>query len=86
MDVSKLDFRLAAQQELFKKTLRGFCDEKIIPMSREIDEKSEIIPDDIIKEMGELGIFGVTIPEEYGGSASPGEETVYAVIVVHEIA
>ena len=81
-----MDFRLTPQQELFRKTVRGFCDEKISPRSREIDEKGEIIPDDIIKEMVELGIFGVTIPEEYGGSASPGEELVYAMLAVHEIA
>jgi acyl-CoA dehydrogenase len=81
-----LDFRLTPQQELFKKTVRGFCEERISPRSREIDEKGEIIPDDIIKEMVELGIFGVTIPEEYGGSASPGEELVYATLAVHEVA
>jgi acyl-CoA dehydrogenase len=71
---------------LFRKTVRGFCEEKIYPRSREIDEKGEIIPDDIIKEMVDLGIFGVTIPEEYGGSASPGEELVYAMLAVHEVA
>jgi acyl-CoA dehydrogenase len=81
-----LDFRLTPQQELFKKTVRDLCEDKIFPRSREIDEKGEIIPDDIIKEMVELGIFGVTIPEEYGGSASPGEELVYAMLAVHEIA
>jgi acyl-CoA dehydrogenase len=81
-----LDFRLTPQQELFRKTVRGFCDEKIFPRSREIDEKGEIIPDDIIKEMVDLGIFGVTIPEEYGGSASSGEELVYAMLAVHEVA
>jgi acyl-CoA dehydrogenase len=81
-----LDFRLTPQQELFRKTVRGFCEEKIFPRSREIDEKGEIIPDEIIREMVDLGIFGVTIPEEYGGSASPGEELVYAMLAVHEIA
>jgi acyl-CoA dehydrogenase len=81
-----LDFRLTPEQELFQKTVRGLCEEKILPRSREIDEKGEIIPDDIVKEMVDLGIFGVTIPEEYGGSASPGEEMVYAMLAVHEIA
>jgi alkylation response protein AidB-like acyl-CoA dehydrogenase len=66
-----MDFKLTPQQELFKKTVRAFCDEKIFPRSREIDEKADLIPEDIIKEMVDLGIFGVTIPEEYGGSASP---------------
>jgi len=81
-----LDFRLTPQQELFKKTVREFCEEKIAPRSREIDEKADLIPEDIIKEMVELGIFGVTIPEQYGGSASPGEEIIYATLAVHELA
>ena len=85
-DGSLLDLRLTAQQELFRKTVRAFCDEKVFPRAREIDEKAQSIPEDIIKEMVELGIFGVTIPEEYGGSASPGEEMVYAMLAVHEIA
>jgi alkylation response protein AidB-like acyl-CoA dehydrogenase len=55
---------------LFKKTVRGFCGEKLFPRAREIDEKEAGIPEEIIKEMVELGIFGVTIPEEYGGSPS----------------
>ncbi len=81
-----MDFRLTPQQELFRKTVRGFCEEKVFPRSREIDEKAEVIPEEIIKEMVELGIFGVTIPEEYGGSASLGEEMIYATLAVHEVA
>jgi len=84
--VQLLDFRLTPQQELFRKTVRGFCEEKVFPRSREIDEKAEVIPEEIIKEMVELGIFGVTIPEEYGGSASLGEEMIYATLAVHEVA
>jgi len=36
--------------------------------------------------MQELGIFGVTIPEEYGGCSVPGEELIYAMITINEIA
>ena len=81
-----MDFRLTPEQELFKKTVREFAEEKLFPRSRDIDEKADGIPEDIIKEMVELGIFGITIPEEYGGSASPGEEMVYAMLAIHEIA
>jgi len=48
-----LDFRLTPQQELFKKTVREFCEEKVAPRSRDIEEKTDLIPEVIIKEMVE---------------------------------
>ena len=81
-----MDFRLTPQQELFKRTIREFAEKNIAPRSREIDQKAQGIPEEIIQGMVDLGLFGVTIPEEYGGTANPGEELVYAMIAVHEIA
>ncbi len=80
-----MDFRLTPQQELFKRTVREFAEKNIAPRSREIDQKAQGIPEDIIQGMVDLGLFGVTIPEEYGGTANPGEEMVYAMIAVHEV-
>ena len=81
-----MDFRLTEEQQLFKQTVREFAEKHIAPRSREIDRKAEGIPEEIIKGMADLGLFGVTIPEEYGGSAVRGEELVYALNAVHEIA
>ncbi len=80
-----MDFRLTPQQELFRRTVREFAEKEIAPRSREIDQKAQGIPEEIIQGMVDLGIFGVTIPEEYGGTANPGEEMVYAYLAVHEI-
>ncbi len=80
-----MDFRLTPQQELFKRTIREFAEKNIAPRSREIDQKAQGVPEEIIQGMVDLGLFGVTIPEEYGGTANPGEELVYAMIAVHEI-
>jgi acyl-CoA dehydrogenase len=80
-----VDFRLTPQQELFKRTVREFAEKNIAPRSREIDQKAQGVPEEIIQGMVDLGLFGVTIPEEYGGTANPGEEMVYAMIAVHEI-
>jgi len=81
-----MDFRLTTEQELFRKTVREFCEAKIAPRSREIDESDANLPDELLREMAELGIFGVTIPEEYGGSAMPGQEMIYANLAVQELA
>jgi acyl-CoA dehydrogenase len=62
-----MDFSLTEEQELFRKSVRGFCEKKIAPRVMEIDEEGEI-PRILISEMGEKGLFGVTITPEYGGS------------------
>lgn len=81
-----MEFRLTPQQELFRKTVREFAEEKLAPRSREIDEKEAGIPTEIIQGIADLGILGISIPEEYGGSASPGEQMIYATLAVHELA
>ncbi len=81
-----MEFRLTAEQELFKNTLREHCTKYIEPISREIDDKEAGIPDDVIQGLADLGVFGLTIPEKYGGSAPEGEEITYANIAIQEIA
>jgi acyl-CoA dehydrogenase len=81
-----MEFRLSAEQELFKRTVREFCEKNIAPIAREIDEKEQGIPDAIIEGLAELGVLGITIPAAYGGTAPEGEEITYANIAVQEIA
>jgi alkylation response protein AidB-like acyl-CoA dehydrogenase len=81
-----MEFRLSAEQELFKRTVREFCEKNIAPIAREIDEKEQGIPDAIIKGLAELGVLGITIPSAYGGTAPEGEEITYANLAVQEIA
>lgn len=46
---------------------RRFAEERVAPHAHEWHLRDELIPMDIIEEMAELGVFGLTIPEEYGG-------------------
>jgi acyl-CoA dehydrogenase len=81
-----VEFRLSKEHELFKRAVRDYCEKNVAPRSREIDEKEAGIPDEILKGLAEIGVFGCTIPEKYGGCAMPGEETQYAVTAIHELA
>jgi alkylation response protein AidB-like acyl-CoA dehydrogenase len=81
-----MEFRLSAEQELFKRTVREFCEKNIAPIAREIDEKEQGIPDAILEGLAELGVLGITIPSAYGGTAPEGEEITYANLAVQEIA
>ena len=69
------------QQEILS-TVRTFVDKEIIPRAQEL-EHSDTYPQDIVDGMKEMGLFGLMIPEEYGGL---GESLLTYVLVVEEIA
>jgi short-chain 2-methylacyl-CoA dehydrogenase len=64
-----MDFDLSAEQEEFRKAVREFADEVVAPRAEEMDRKEEL-PMDVVKQMGELGLFGVPFPEKYGGQGA----------------
>ncbi|WP_127782288.1 acyl-CoA dehydrogenase family protein [Rhodococcus sp. X156] len=69
------------QQEILS-TVRDFVDKEIIPRAQEL-EHSDTYPQEIVDGMKEMGLFGLMIPEEYGGL---GESLLTYVLVVEEIA
>ncbi len=69
-------------QEEILKTVRVFVEEKIIPVAAELEAKDEY-PTEIVEGLKDLGIFGLTIPEEFGGL---GESLLTYALVVEEIA
>lgn len=76
-----LDFTFTEEQELFRKTLREFCQKKIAPTLREMEEKKRI-PMEVIRGMAELGLMGVTASPEFGGA---GADPILAGIAGEEI-
>lgn len=57
--------------EMVRDQFRRFADDKVLPFAHEWHLKDELIPMEIIEEMAELGVFGLTIPEEFGGFGFP---------------
>ena len=58
---------LDEEYEMIRDQFRRFAEDKVVPFAHEWHLKDELIPLSILEEMGELGVFGLTIPEEYGG-------------------
>jgi (2S)-methylsuccinyl-CoA dehydrogenase len=54
--------------DMIRDTFRKFANDRVLPDAHDWHLKDELIPIEIIAEMGELGVFGLTIPEEFGGS------------------
>ncbi|NHB76172.1 acyl-CoA dehydrogenase family protein [Rhodobacter calidifons] len=53
--------------EMIRDQFRRYSDEKVIPVAHDWHLKDELIPMEVINELAELGVFGLTIPEAYGG-------------------
>ncbi len=66
------------EQKAICEMVRQFADEQIIPNAEHYDHE-DVFPEPIVEQMKELGLFGVTIPEEYGGMGL--DLTTYAMIV-----
>ena len=65
-------------QKAITEMVRQFVDAKVLPIAEEFDHEDKF-PEAVVEEMKELGLFGVTIPEEYGGQGL--DLTTYAMIV-----
>jgi isovaleryl-CoA dehydrogenase len=64
---SGFDFGLGEEVEMLRKTVSGFARDKIAPRAEEID-RTNAFPRDLWPQMGDLGLHGITVEEEYGGS------------------
>ncbi|MBD3785554.1 MAG: acyl-CoA/acyl-ACP dehydrogenase, partial [Sphingomonadales bacterium] len=58
---------LDEELEMIRDQFHRYAEERVIPNAHEWHLKDELIPMEIIEELAELGVFGLTIPEEYGG-------------------
>ncbi|MDT7594416.1 MAG: hypothetical protein QOH45_3947 [Pseudonocardiales bacterium] len=76
-----MDFQLNDEQRLFRQTLRDFVDREIVPVARDW-ERSGRYPTEIVEGMRKLGLFGLLVPEEYGGLAA---DTVSFALTFEEI-
>jgi alkylation response protein AidB-like acyl-CoA dehydrogenase len=76
-----MDFEFTSEQQEIRKLVRKFAEDVIAPRAAEIDEKDEF-PRDLIRQMGELGLMGLPVPEELGGV---GADFVSYISAIEEI-
>jgi butyryl-CoA dehydrogenase len=64
-----MEFELSDEQESFRKVVRDFAESEIAPHAEQWD-RDHTFPVETVKAMGELGLFGLPFPEQYGGSGA----------------
>ena len=74
-------YDLTEEQQLFKRTVHEFAERELVPIAHELDEKEQY-PRETVAKMGELGLLGLLVPEEYGGS---GASTLDYALGIEEI-
>ncbi len=77
-----MNFELTEIQQMIRQTVRDFAEREVKPRAKELDEKGEFSYE-LTKMMGDLGLFGMTLPEKYGGQ---GLDTLSYIIAVEELA
>jgi short-chain 2-methylacyl-CoA dehydrogenase len=77
-----VDFDLSDDHELLRQTVREFAQERIAPVAEELDREHRF-PYDIVAALGELGLMGIPIPEDHGGS---GGDTMAYALAIEELA
>jgi len=76
-----MDFDLNEEQRMWQKAVHDFVAAQVRPKAREVDETSEFNWP-AVRKMGPLGLLGMTVPEEYGGS---GVDAISAAIAIEEL-
>ena len=76
-----MNFDLTEEQELVRSTVREFAEARVAPVAEELD-RDHRFPYELVAEMAELGLMGMTIPERYGGA---GADTLSYAVAVEEL-
>ncbi len=76
-----MNFDVEREHKLVRDTVRQFALEKIAPVAEELDREKRF-PYELVAELAELGLMGMTIPEEYGGG---GTDTLSYAIAIEEL-
>lgn len=77
-----MDFDLSMEQEILRNSVRQFAEKEIKPVAKELDEKEDFSYD-TMRKMGDLGLFGMFVPEKYSGQ---GMDYVSYIIATEEVA
>ncbi len=75
------NYDLSEEHELVRRTVRDFAEQRVAPVAEELDREHRF-PYELVAELAELGLMGMTIPEEYGGA---GADTLSYAIAVEEL-
>lgn len=79
-----MDFALSKEQLMIQNMAREFSEKSILPYAQQIDQEN-MIPEEILEGLAELGLFGIAFPEEYGGAGGGYDGYVLAMEQISKV-
>ena len=64
-----MTYELTQEQEILRETIRDFAQSEIAPLASKIDWECKV-PQDLLAKLPQLGLFGITVPTEFGGAGA----------------
>jgi alkylation response protein AidB-like acyl-CoA dehydrogenase len=78
-----MDFQLTEDQKTFKQMVHDFAEQRIAPLVNDWEQAGVSVERELIPEYRDLGLLGITLPEQYGGGGLPA---IYAILAMEELA
>ena len=75
---------LGGELEMVQDTFRSFADNEIAPRAEHVHRNNEDVPEDLIAGLAEMGVFGLSVPAEYGGYSEGGDGEYIAMVIATE--
>ena len=75
---------LDSEFEMVQDTFRSFADNEIAPRAEHVHRHNDDVPEDLIAGLAEMGVFGLSVPAEYGGYSEGGDGEYIAMVVATE--
>lgn len=85
LDLPSPDLGLSADHRLLRSTLRDFAEQRIRPVAQRVHREDADIPEEIVRSVADLGLFGISIPDEYGGSQQAEADPQAMLIATEEL-
>jgi alkylation response protein AidB-like acyl-CoA dehydrogenase len=78
-----MDFQLTEDQKIFKQTVHDFAERRIAPLVNDWEKTGVSVDRELIAEYRDIGLLGITLPQQYGGGGLPA---IYAILAMEELA
>lgn len=83
-DTQKVRYGLTEEQEMIRDTFKRFAEDRVIPIAEKIHREDRLVPEDLINGLKELGCFGLSIPQKYGGFQDDQKPDHTAMVIATE--